>query len=174
MSMRTGMCDFVPALADDGGGAGMFEGYASVFNGVDAYRDMILPGAFAATLQSWRDKQRWPPLLWAHDPAALPLGRWVELREDHRGLYVRGQFALDTQPGREAHALVKMGALSGLSIGYRPVKARRDPVSGVNRLQEIDLAEVSLVNRPADDAARVISVKAAQIRACARQLARAG
>lgn len=170
MTLRTGLCEFVPALAQEGGAAGLFEGYASVFNGVDAYRDMILRGAFNATLGQWREKGRLPPLLWAHDPGALPLGRWLEMREDGRGLFVRGQFALETQPGREAHALVKMGALSGLSIGYRPVKARRDPTSGINRLSEIDLAEVSLVNRPADDAARVLSVKAAQVRRCAGRL----
>lgn len=120
-----------------------FEGYASLFGVPDGGGDIVMPGAFAATLR------RRPPaevrMLYQHT-AAEPLGVWQDIREDTRGLYVRGRLVLDVQRAREVRALFADGALDGLSIGFRTVRARK---SGVHRLlQEIELWEISVVTFP--------------------------
>lgn len=135
-----------------------FEGYGSVFGVVDAYDDVVAPGAFKRSLREWKAKKRTPALLWQHDPAK-PTGVWMDLREDETGLYVQGRLA-DTALGQDAYTLLKMGALSGLSIGFRTRKAKLDEETHIRTLTDIDLWEVSLVTFPANDPARVIGVKA--------------
>ena len=132
--------------ADD---AGAVEGYGSVFGGVDNYGDMIEAGAFAASLA-----KRKPKMLWQHR-MDKPIGVWDEVVEDGHGLRMKGRLA-NTEQGIEARELVKMGAMDGLSIGFRTI---RDEMIGNNRvLKEVELWEVSFVTLPADEAARA-SVK---------------
>ena len=142
--------------------AGVFEGYASLFNREDLSHDIIVPGAFRDTLKS-RGAQR-IKMLFQHDPAE-PIGVWEEIREDARGLYVRGRLTLAVAKAREVLALMQAGALDGLSIGFKAVKGRRDAL-GVRRLEKIDLWEISVVTFPMLPWARVESVKA-QVRLAA-------
>jgi HK97 family phage prohead protease len=135
-----------------------FEGYGSVFGVLDSYADIVAKGAFKRTLKEAKAKGRMPALLWQHDPR-IPVGVYEEMREDDTGLYVKGQLA-DTQQGNDAYTLLKMGALSGLSIGFRTLKSKIDEESGIRTLTEVELWEVSLVTFPANDAARVAVVKA--------------
>ena len=138
---------------------GEFEGYASVFNIVDGVGDRVAPGAFAKSLAACAREGRLPPLLWQHEEDK-PIGAWREMREDSRGLFVRGAlFLRDIPRAAEAHKLLKEKALSGLSIGYRAVKSRTEPATGVRVLTEVELMEVSLVTFPANAAARVTGVK---------------
>ncbi len=138
---------------------GTFEGYASVFDTEDEMRDIVVPGAFARSLADHRARGRLPALLWQHDRAE-PIGAWADMREDATGLSVRGAlFTADIPRARQAYALLKGGGLSGLSIGFRTVRAEVDETSGVRRLLEIELFEVSLVTFPALDSARVHDVK---------------
>jgi uncharacterized protein len=136
---------------------GMFEGYASLFGLTDLAKDRVEPGAFSASLA-----RRGPSgikLLWQHDPAQ-PLGRWLSIIEDRRGLFVRGQLALDVARAREVRALMLGGAVDGLSIGFRSEKVRNDPRTGVRQLLQIDLWEISIVTFPMLPQARVSAVKA--------------
>lgn len=135
---------------------GSIEGYASLFGVADQARDMVMPGAFAQTLRT-RGVRR-VPMLFQHDPAQV-VGIWQELREDIRGLYARGRLIPDVARGRELLALLRNGAIDGLSIGYRTVRGRIDPRSRVRRLHEVDLWEVSIVTFPLLDGARVHAVK---------------
>ncbi|MFQ5347360.1 MAG: HK97 family phage prohead protease [Rhodothalassiaceae bacterium] len=140
------------------GTEGVFEGYASVFEQVDDGRDAVLPGAFARSLA-----EKGAPaikLLWQHDPKE-PIGIVESLREDARGLFVKGRLLLDLQRAREALSLMRSGALDGLSIGYRAAKARHDRARGVRLLEDIDLWEISLVTFPMQRAARIAAFKAA-------------
>ena len=137
-------------------GEGVVEGYGSVFDVVDSYADVVEKGAFARTLKEGRA----PAMLWQHDTAE-PIGVWESLREDDTGLFVKGRFA-NTQRGQEAYELVKIGALSGLSIGYSVRDARLEK-NGIRVLTDIDLWEVSPVTFPANDAARITRVKAGEI-----------
>lgn len=137
---------------------GFFSGYASVFNHVDNQNDVVLPGAFKVTLEKWERQSKWPKLLWQHDQKE-PIGRWLFMEEDVNGLYVEGQLLLDVQKAREAYKLMKAGALDGLSIGYRVIKATRDEKSPIRRIHQVDLLEVSVVTFAANQAAKITKVK---------------
>jgi len=131
---------------------GTVEGYASLFGEIDAARDMVMPGAFARTLKS-RGIRR-VPMLFQHDPAE-PVGVWLKLYEDMRGLRARGRLIPDVARARELIALVRAGAVDGLSIGFRTVKGRIDPATRVRRLIDVDLWEISIVTFPLLAGARV-------------------
>src|SRR5436190_23151576 len=135
-------------IAEDGS----VEGYASLFGEIDAARDMVMPGAFARTLKQ-RGLRR-IPMLFQHDPAE-PVGVWLELFEDFRGLRARGKLIPDVARGRELIALVRAGAIDGLSIGFRTTKARVDPATRVRKLIDVDLWEISIVTFPLLAGARV-------------------
>jgi HK97 family phage prohead protease len=140
------------------GDDGTVEGYASLFGEIDQARDMVMPGAFTRTL-SLRGVRR-VPMLFQHDPAE-PIGVWLELVEDSRGLRARGKLIPDVQRSREVLALVKSGAIDGLSIGFKTVKGRVDPKSRVRKLDQVDLWEISIVTFPLLAGARVHAVKQA-------------
>jgi HK97 family phage prohead protease len=140
-------------------GDGAVEGYASLFGEVDQARDMVMPGAFTQTLRN-RGLRR-IPMLFQHDPSE-PVGIWLELREDMRGLWARGRLIPEVARGRELLALVREGAIDGLSIGYRTVRGRIDPKTRIRRLYQVDLWEVSIVTFPLLTGARVHAVKSLQ------------
>jgi HK97 family phage prohead protease len=137
---------------------GAIEGYASLFGEVDQARDMVMPGAFAQTLKA-RGLRR-IPMLFQHDPSE-PVGVWLEITEDWRGLRARGRLIPDVMRARELLSLIKAGAIDGLSIGYRTVRGQIDPKSRVRRLYQVDLWEISIVTFPLLNGARVSSVKEA-------------
>jgi HK97 family phage prohead protease len=139
-------------------GDGIFTGYASVFGELDQQNEIVTAGAFAATLAKWRRQGRQPAMLWMHDPTQ-PIGVWQRIEEDANGLRVEGRLALRAQKGAEAFELLKIGALTGLSIGYRVVKSRADVKRRARVLTDVDLFEISLVTFPANEAARVGTVK---------------
>lgn len=117
---------------------GRFTGYAAVFGNVDQGNDLIEPGALTKTLQENPEV----PILWSHDTDE-PIGISTAMVEDGHGLKVEAQLAMDVQRAREVHALMKMGAIKGLSIGYRTVK--RSFKGQVRHLQELSLCEFSPV-----------------------------
>ncbi len=131
----------------------VIEGYASLFGEADQGGDVVRPGAYAGSLAALAAAGRRVKMLWQHDPAS-PIGVWDELREDERGLWVRGRVLDGTQKGREAAALIAAGAIDGLSIGYRTRKAEKDS-KGRRLLTELELWEVSLVTFPMLPSARV-------------------
>ena len=139
----------IKAVSEDG----LFSGYGSVFGVIDSYKEVVAPGAFAESLS-----QRTPALLWQHR-SGEPIGVYSALREDQIGLYVEGKLALKTARGAEAYELLKMGAISALSIGFVTRDDSYDRVTGIRTLKKVDLWEVSLVTFPANDAARVSGVK---------------
>jgi HK97 family phage prohead protease len=125
----------------------------------DYYKDVVVPGAFKKSLAEWKARNSMPALLWQHN-SAQPLGVYEEMFEDDRGLYVRGKLLKDyVHQAGEAYALMKAGAVTGLSIGYRTIVDEYDRETGITTLKELDLWEVSAVTFPANDLARVESVK---------------
>ena len=147
---------FAPRTTIDADGT--VEGYASLFGEIDQARDMVMRGAFADTLAA-RGLRR-IPMLFQHDPSE-PVGIWLELREDHRGLFARGRLIPDVIRGRELLSLLRAGAIDGLSIGFRTAKARIDPRTRIRRIYAVDLWEISIVTFPMLTGARVRSVKRA-------------
>ncbi len=146
----------IKAAGDDG----TVEGYGSVFGVRDNYDDVIAKGAFVQSLKDHKAAGTMPAMLWQHD-ADKPIGVWTEMVEDEKGLRIKGQLAMETVKGKEAHALLKMGALNGLSIGFMSKEWAYDRDTEVRTLTAIDLWEVSLVTFPANEKARVTNVKSA-------------
>lgn len=155
--MTTKTLDFQCELKASGD-TGTFEGYGSIFNITDKGGDIVVPGAFTETLAAQKAAGRLPAMLWQHRQAE-PIGVYTSMEEDAVGLKVKGQLALKTARGAEAYELMKMGALSGMSIGYRSRDDSYDRVTGVRSLKKVDLVELSLVTFPMNDASRVSAVK---------------
>lgn len=151
----------------------VFEGYGSVFDTVDSYSDTIVKGAFKQTLKEWKARKKLPKLLLQHGGGGffsmnaddmVPIGKWEEMREDDHGLFVRGRlFDIDTDRAKSTYAALREGELDGLSIGFRTRKFKMDEETGIRTLTDIQLFEVSLVTFPANDPARVTTVKATEM-----------
>lgn len=135
----------------------VIEGYASLFGQTDQGGDMVRKGAYARSLERLAAAGGKVRMLWQHDPAS-PIGVWEEIREDGRGLWVKGRLLDEVARAREAAALIAAGALDGLSIGYRTISAERDR-KGLRVLTEIELWEVSLVTFPMLPTARLVQGK---------------
>ncbi len=138
--------------------------YGSVFGVKDSHDDVVMSGAFAASLREWSDRKALPALLWQHRMDE-PIGVYNEMKEDDVGLYVKGRLLIDDDPlAKRAHAHMKAGSLTGLSIGYVLKDWEYDRSKEAFLLKEIDLWEVSLVTFPSNDEARISDVKNALAR----------
>ena len=123
-----------------------FAGYAAVFDRADRGGDVVRAGAFERSLGRGASV----PLLWQHE-AGRPIGRIEYLKEDKRGLRVIGRLV-----DARAAALLKEGAVGGLSFGYRVREARGERP---RELTDLELVEVSLVTFPMQPRARVHAVE---------------
>jgi len=132
---------------------GFFSGYASVFGGVDSYGDTVMPGAYRSTIEM---RKRPVQMRWNHFGEVI--GKWIDIRETDKGLWVEGELTPGHSKAEDVYASLKHGAISGLSIGYRAIKAYPNETGGVD-LHEIDLVEISVVESPADLAAEIGDVK---------------
>jgi HK97 family phage prohead protease len=127
-------------------------GYASLFNIVDEGGDVVMPGAFTASLKA--SGARGVRMLFQHDPRE-PVGVWLSLVEDGQGLKVHGRLTQGASRADDLARLVTDGAIDGLSIGFRARTAARDRRSGLRRLTHIELIEISLVTFPMLKSARI-------------------
>lgn len=135
--------------------SGEFSGYAAVFGNKDSGGDIIEKGAFSKTIREDFDRIK---ILSQHTDCELPIGKPLELREDDKGLFIRGKIS-DTAKGRDIQTLMKDGVLNELSIGYDAVEFDYDSEQGVRRLKEIKLWEVSIVTWAMNDHAKIDEVK---------------
>lgn len=149
-------CHFeVKAVQEDG----FFSGYASVFGNEDSDGDIVIKGAFAETIADWQARGKMPPVLWNHKTDE-PIGVYTLLKEDEKGLYVEGRLLVkDVVRAREIHALMKAGAVDGMSIGYSTVEYNYDKETDITELLKLKLWENSIVVFPANDLSRVEAVK---------------
>ena len=137
------------------GKQGLFSGYASVYGGVDSYGDTIIEGAYANTIV---DRERPVQLRFNHEAGVI--GKWTRMEEDSKGLYVEGELTPGHSKAMDVYASLMHGAISGLSIGYRPVKFTPNQTGGLD-LEEISLIEISVVESPADLNAQIGNIKSA-------------
>jgi hypothetical protein len=152
---------------------GVFTGYASTFGGEpDSYGDVVENGAFKSSIGNGGRNRNGISLLWQHDHKQ-PIGVWQQLVEDSRGLAVQGQLALDVQLGKEAHSLMKIGAVKGLSIGYDTVDYEYNQETKIRTLKEVNLWEISLVTFPANVHSSITGVKAFEEAQTIREFERA-
>ena len=145
----------IKAVSDDG----FFSGYASVFDNVDSYGDIVRKGAFVESIGEWEAKGKMPPILWNHDPSD-PIGVYTKMQEDDKGLFVEGRLLIDDVPrAKQTHALMKAGVIDGLSIGYRVKEYLYNVDEEVTDLIKLSLREVSIVTFPANPETRIEAVK---------------
>ncbi|MBP5971063.1 HK97 family phage prohead protease [Pseudomonas iridis] len=138
---------------------GEFEGYGSVFGVRDHGYDIVMPGAFTKSLAAWKEKGKLPPVLWMHDTKE-PIGPHLDMREDEKGLFVKGRLLIDDDPvAKRAHAHMKAGSVTGLSIGYVLKDYDWSTEKEAYLLHEIELWEVSVVTFAMNEAAYVTDVK---------------
>ena len=138
---------------------GVFTGYGSIFGNEDQGNDIVAKGAFTKSLNE-RPASK-VKMLFQHKTDE-PIGVFTEIYEDQKGLFVKGQLAMGTQKGRETYELLKMGALDGMSIGFKADPQKQgynENKRGVRTLKEVDLMEISLVTFPMNEEAMVQSVK---------------
>lgn len=140
---------------------GEIVGLASVYDVIDRQGEAVASGAFRSSIERMRAKSQGLPMMREHR-ADLTCGVWTGFEEIGGALRVSGRLLLDTQMGREAHSLVKAGALGGLSVGFS--NAKRTMVGGKRMITEGDLLEVSLVAIPANADAVIEMVKSAPTR----------
>ena len=145
----------IKSVSDDG----LFSGYASVFDNVDSYGDIVRKGAFVESISEWEAKGKMPPILWNHDPSD-PIGVYTKMQEDDKGLFVEGRLLIDDVPrAKQTHALMKAGVIDGLSIGYRVKEYLYNVDEEVTDLIKLSLREVSIVTFPANPETRIEAVK---------------
>ncbi len=137
-------------------GSGRFEGYASLFDLRDRSGDVVKRGAFGRTLAA---KPVSAIRLLHQHKADEPIGVWEDIREDTRGLFVRGRLVLTSPRAREIWALLRERAIDGLSIGYKTVRAGKTKAPKGRTLFDIDLWEISLVTFPLLMGARVTRIE---------------
>lgn len=140
-------------LSSENVNSGEIHGYASRFGHLDSGGDIVMPGAFSASLARRKAAGEQIKMLWQHDPK-IPIGVWDDVCEDQNGLYVKGRILKNLHKGREVATLVEAGAIDGLSVGYKTLKARKNE-KGQRFLIELDLWEVSLVTFPMLRSARL-------------------
>lgn len=133
-----------------------FEGYLSTFGNVDHGGDIVVRGAFKRTLSEHKEADELPPMFWMHDPRNVP-GKWLDMDEDDKGLFVKGELA-DTPLGNEMHTLLGMKAVRGMSIGYT-VEERDWDKEGHRLLKDIELWEGSIVSMAMNPKASITAAK---------------
>lgn len=133
-----------------------FTGYGSIFGNADLGDDIVVKGAFKNTLIEKKRAGKYPPMLWSHDPTRVA-GKWLSMEEDSRGLLVKGELA-DTPLGNEIHTLLKMDAVSGMSIGF-VIRDQDYDRQGNRLIKEVDLWELSICAIPMNPLAQVANVK---------------
>lgn len=158
--MKMNRKSFAFEMKAAGDESGTFEGYGNVFGVLDSYDEIVAPGAFAESLEETASAGRTIPVLWQHNMSA-PIGVYTSVTEDHVGLKVIGQLAVpQVQQANEALALMKMRAITDMSIGYYVRDSSTDETTGIRTLKKVDLVEVSLVTLGACPTAQINAVKA--------------
>ncbi len=145
------------ALNSENAETGIFEGHAAIFDLEDRGGEIIRRGAFQRSVH--KDKKHKVKMLRQHDQNNI-IGIWEELREDDKGLFVRGKLLIEDIPkAKETHALLRAEALDGLSIGFLPTKATFNRETEVNEIEDLELFEISLVAIPRQADATITAVR---------------
>jgi len=148
---------------------GIVEAFVAGIGNKDSVKDIIQPGAFDDSLEAMKPKG-----VWSHD-WNRPVSKTLEIYEvpagDSRlpekmkvagigGLYVKTQFNLETQDGRDAFSWVKFyGEESEWSIGYQTIDEEWDKKAKANLLHKVKLYEYSPVLFGANPLTATVGVK---------------
>lgn len=156
MKLRSSAFDLDLELRVSDEGEGSFEGHGAIFDVVNSHREIVKKGAFKESIEKRGTKGI--KMFFGHD-RNMPIGKWTEIREDKKGLFVKGQLLLPLERAKEAFLLMKEDILDGLSIGFRIVEETFDRVEEQFILNKVDLREVSLVTMPSAEGALITKVR---------------
>ncbi len=137
-------------------------GYASVFGGVDSYGDTIHQGAFAEALKKYGT----PKMFFNHETQDIPIGKWLSVEEDEKGLKVVGEIGTANPNSENILKAIQEGVVDGLSIGFfldRDGYEYKDD-QGRDITKVARLYEISVVTFPADNSARIAEVRCEEIK----------
>ena len=126
-------------------------GYLAIFNTEDLGGDVLLPDALKSIPKSM-------PMLWHHRQEE-PIGVWDNITVDTKGIHVEGRLAKGVQKAEEVLKLFNIGAVKGLSMGYRTHEASYESSTGIRYLKSISLHEGSWTPIPMHPDARIESAK---------------
>ena len=152
--MQFGISGF-KAASDD---SMTFSCYGNVKNVRDHAYDVTVDGAFVNSINKHKAEGTMPKFFLNHDSWETPIGVWVDMKEDEKGLYLEGKFA-NTEKGREVYELMKIGAMDSFSIGYSIIDEKWNSAGGYNELREISIKEISAVNFACNEESRLVGIK---------------
>lgn len=152
--MQLGVTGF--KAAEDG--SMKFSCYGNTKGNIDHAQDRTMDGAYVKSIERHKSSGTMPKMFWMHNPYETPVGKWVDMREDAKGLFMEGEFA-PTEKGRELYELMKMGALDSFSIGYSVIEEKWNHEKSCNDLIELDIKEVSCVSFACNEESRLVGIK---------------
>lgn len=135
-----------------------FSCYGNTKGNIDHAQDRTLNGAYTDSIVAHKEAGTMPKMFWMHNPFEPPIGTWLDMKEDEKGLYMEGRFA-NTPRGLEVYELMKEGALDSFSIGYKTVEERWNSERGCNDLLKLDIVEVSVVTFACNEESRLVDIK---------------
>ena len=156
--MKNKTADFLISDVKMDTGTGEFTCYGNVKNVVDFANDNVVDGAYMKSIEEHKAKGTMPLMLFMHDPYALPVGTWLDMKEDKHGLFMRGKLA-NTTMGKDIAELFKTKALNSFSIGYSINEEEWNGEKRANNLKSINLHEVSVVTFACNTESTLVAMK---------------
>ena len=135
-----------------------FTCHTNVKGNIDHAKDRTLDGAYLNSIKNHKLNNTMPKMFWNHDRHSPPIGVWLDMEEDEKGLFKRGRM-LDTDRGIEVYKGLKSKAIDSFSIGYNVVREKYNSSLNCNDLIELDIKESSPVNFACNEAARIVDIK---------------
>jgi uncharacterized protein len=165
--MLTKSCNVAVKAAgpDDGADEGVFEALVSVFGNVDSYGDVVMPGAFAASLDEWAKSGAPIPVYWSHrmDDPDYNIGEVLEAKETADGLWVKGRLDLDSPKAAQVYRLFKGRRVTQFSFAYDVREGAWVEKDGAEfyELRDVKLYEVGPTPIGANQETDLLAVKSA-------------
>lgn len=135
-----------------------FSCYGNTKGNIDHANDRTVNGAYVDSIVRHKERGTMPKFFWMHNPWEPPVGTWLDMKEDDKGLFLQGRFA-NTPRGLELYELYKDNALDSFSIGYNVDKEEYNSRLGCNDLIKIDIIEVSSVSFACNEESRLVDIK---------------
>lgn len=136
-----------------------FTCYGNIKGNIDHARDRTLDGAYQKSIQKHKDNGTMPKMFWMHNPYSIPVGKWLEMREDEKGLFMKGKLFKDSNDAKAIYEAAKEGALDSFSIGYNEIESKWNSEKNCNDLIELDIVETSWVTYACNEESLLQEIK---------------
>lgn len=137
--------------------SGTISAYLTTFGNSDVVDDIMAKGSLDKFIAKFNPSAKKLPMFYEHDHTSI-IGEWTSLKSDEHGVVGEGTLYTETTKGSDVYKLMKRGAVSSVSIGFRSSDFEKNDDGG-RTFNEIELVETSVVLNPANDQAQIMSVK---------------